>query len=82
MSTIGAPGGGHGMGSRAPESNGVDKPSVVPSMPFPPQLLGGGDAVPGLSSVETLLLNIQGLLKVAAENARHREQQNNYEKGE
>ena len=34
------------------------------------------------SSVETLLLNIQGLLKVAVENARHRENQINCEKGE
>ncbi len=34
-----------------------------------------------ISSVETLLMNIQGLLKVAAENARHRERQINYEKG-
>ena len=33
------------------------------------------------SSVETLLLNIQGLLKVAVENARHRENQINCEKG-
>ena len=36
---------------------------------------------PGISSVETLLMNIQGLLKVAAENARHREQQIHLEKG-
>lgn len=35
----------------------------------------------GISSVETLLTNIQGLLKVAAENARHRERQINFEKG-
>jgi len=36
----------------------------------------------GISSVETLLMNIQGLLKVASENARHRERQMNYEKAE
>ena len=35
----------------------------------------------GISSVETLLMNIQGLLKVAADNARHRDQQINFEKG-
>lgn len=29
----------------------------------------------GYSSIETLLLNIQGLLKVAGENARHQERQ-------
>ncbi|WAQ99117.1 DACH1-like protein [Mya arenaria] len=32
-------------------------------------------ALPGYSSIETLLLNIQGLLKVAGENARHQERQ-------
>lgn len=36
---------------------------------------------PALSSTETLLRNIQGLLKVAADNARHQERQINYEKG-
>lgn len=34
-----------------------------------------------ISSTETLLRNIQGLLKVAAENARQQERQINYEKG-
>lgn len=34
-----------------------------------------------ISSTETLLRNIQGLLKVAAENARQHERQINYEKG-
>lgn len=33
------------------------------------------------SSTETLLRNIQGLLKVAADNARQQERQINYEKG-
>lgn len=43
------------------------------------QMLSGD--VQGISSIETLLLNIQGLLKVAAENARHHERQINFEKG-
>ncbi|XP_050308044.1 dachshund homolog 2 isoform X2 [Anthonomus grandis grandis] len=37
---------------------------------------------PGISSTETLLRNIQGLLKVAADNARQQERQINYEKAE
>ncbi|XP_076273608.1 dachshund family transcription factor isoform X2 [Rhynchophorus ferrugineus] len=36
----------------------------------------------GISSTETLLRNIQGLLKVAADNARQQERQINYEKAE
>ncbi|KAK6168352.1 hypothetical protein SNE40_020906 [Patella caerulea] len=44
------------------------------------QLLNGETT--GISSIETLLLNIQGLLKVAAENARHYERQINLEKAE
>lgn len=36
---------------------------------------------PNLSSTETLLRNIQGLLKVAADNARQQERQTSYEKG-
>lgn len=36
---------------------------------------------PNLSSTETLLRNIQGLLKVAADNARQQERQITYEKG-
>ncbi|XP_013405870.1 dachshund homolog 2 [Lingula anatina] len=35
----------------------------------------------GISSIESLLVNIQGLLKVAVENAKHRERQINLEKG-
>lgn len=35
-----------------------------------------------LSSTETLLRNIQSLLKVAADNARQQERQISYEKGE
>ena len=41
---------------------------------------GGQD--PSVSSTETLLRNIQGLLKVAADNARQQERQINYEKGQ
>ena len=37
---------------------------------------------PSVSSTETLLRNIQGLLKVAADNARQQEKQINYEKGQ
>ena len=53
-----------------------------PGPPFPSQLLGttAGEAS-GSSSIGNLLMNIQGLLKVAVENARHHEQQTNYEKG-
>lgn len=36
---------------------------------------------PNISSTETLLRNIQGLLKVAADNARQQERQITYEKG-
>jgi hypothetical protein len=36
---------------------------------------------PSLSSTETLLRNIQGLLKVAADNARQQERQITFEKG-
>ena len=46
-----------------------------------PKPMFGGD-VNGISSIETLLLNIQGLLKVAAENARHHEHQLGLEKSE
>ncbi|XP_050076960.1 dachshund homolog 2 isoform X6 [Anopheles maculipalpis] len=37
---------------------------------------------PNISSTETLLRNIQGLLKVAADNARQQERQTSYEKAE
>ena len=54
-----------------------------PGPPFPSQLLGSaaGEAS-GSSSIGNLLMNIQGLLKVAVDNARHHEQQTNYEKGQ
>ena len=45
---------------------------------FQSQLQNG--EIPNISSIETLLLNIQGLLKVAAENARHHERQLSIEK--
>merc|ERR1712071_138971 len=41
-----------------------------------------GDSSAMLSSTENLLRNIQGLLKVAAENARQQDRQANYEKAE
>ncbi|XP_023287500.1 dachshund homolog 2 [Orussus abietinus] len=41
-----------------------------------------GSQDPSVSSTETLLRNIQGLLKVAADNARQQERQINYEKAE
>ena len=40
-----------------------------------------GDPSAMLTSTENLLRNIQGLLKVAAENARQQDRQANYEKG-
>ena len=59
-----------------------EKAGAHKATPFPSQLLGSalGDAA-GISSIDNLLMNIQGLLKVAMENARHHEQQTNYEKG-
>ena len=46
------------------------------------QASSGQDAGSAASSTETLLRNIQGLLKVAADNARQQEKQINYEKGQ
>lgn len=40
--------------------------------PQNPASLSNG-TLPGYSSIETLLMNIQGLLKVAGENARHQD---------
>lgn len=54
--------------------------TVTQSNGFSNPLLNGETA--SISSIETLLLNIQGLLKVAAENARHHERQLSYEKAE
>jgi len=42
--------------------------------PANPTTLSNG-TLPGYSSIETLLMNIQGLLKVAGENARHQDKQ-------
>lgn len=42
---------------------------------------GTSPSDPNISSTETLLRNIQGLLKVAADNARQQERQITYEKG-
>lgn len=50
--------------------------STPPSVPVDPT----ADTL--VSSTETLLRNIQGLLKVAADNARQQERQISYEKGE
>ncbi|KAK3606400.1 hypothetical protein CHS0354_042050 [Potamilus streckersoni] len=55
------------------ERNPHDKNSSAP--------VANGKLV-SFSSIETLLLNIQGLLQVAAKNARHRERQINLEKAE
>lgn len=60
-------------------SENEDKTPTQPSN-FSNPLLNGETA--SISSIETLLLNIQGLLKVAAENARHHERQLSYEKAE
>lgn len=49
--------------------------STPPSVPVDPT----ADTL--VSSTETLLRNIQGLLKVAADNARQQERQISYEKG-
>lgn len=46
------------------------------------QASAGGQDPSSVSSTETLLRNIQGLLKVAADNARQQEKQINYEKGQ
>ena len=74
----GALGGG---GARAEAgSRAEERPALLAgAMPWPGQLVA---ADPALNSTETLLRNIQGLLKVAADNARQQERQINYEKGQ
>ena len=67
-------GGGHG----AQNGDNGDKLGTTTNLHYSQLLNSDASAI---SSVETLLMNIQGLLKVAAENARHRERQINYEKG-
>ncbi|CAG2250558.1 Dachshund homolog 1,Dachshund homolog 2 [Mytilus edulis] len=64
--------------SEALSENG--EKTVTQQNTFSNPLLNGENA--SISSIETLLLNIQGLLKVAAENARHHERQLSYEKAE
>ncbi|CAC5396394.1 Dachshund homolog 2,Dachshund homolog 1 [Mytilus coruscus] len=64
--------------SEALSENG--EKTVTQQNNFTNPLLNGENA--SISSIETLLLNIQGLLKVAAENARHHERQLSYEKAE
>lgn len=61
-----------GVGSISPHA--INYSTLGSTTPAP-----GAD--PALSSTETLLRNIQGLLKVAADNARQQERQINYEKG-
>ena len=69
---------GTGGGHSAQNGDNGDKLGTPGSLHYPQLLNSDASAI---SSVETLLMNIQGLLKVAAENARHRERQINYEKG-
>lgn len=61
-------------GSPAPVSYAAQS-GTPPSVPVDPT----ADTL--VSSTETLLRNIQGLLKVAADNARQQERQISYEKG-
>jgi hypothetical protein len=68
----------HDESDAGPLSDNGEKP-VTQTNTFSNPLLNGETA--SISSIETLLLNIQGLLKVAAENARHHERQLSYEKG-
>ena len=64
----------HTSSSPAPVS--YAQPTSSPPVPVDPS----ADTL--VSSTETLLRNIQGLLKVAADNARQQERQISYEKGE
>ncbi|OWF36508.1 dachshund homolog 1-like isoform X1 [Mizuhopecten yessoensis] len=66
--------------SESGNNSDIGEKHTAPAAPFPTELLNG--ETPSISSIETLLLNIQGLLKVAAENARHHERQLSYEKAE
>ncbi|KAG8191216.1 hypothetical protein JTE90_021951 [Oedothorax gibbosus] len=62
-------------------ANGGER--LNPSQLFPFHLDGGNHSpTQVVSSIETLLRNIQGLLKVAADNARQQERQINIEKAE
>lgn len=64
----------HSSSSPAPV-NYAGQTSTPPTVPVDPT----ADTL--VSSTETLLRNIQGLLKVAADNARQQERQISYEKG-
>ncbi|XP_031223127.1 dachshund homolog 2 isoform X9 [Mastomys coucha] len=60
----------------------VDKIQLAPGQALPPGFPGPFIFADSLSSVETLLTNIQGLLKVALDNARIQEKQIQQEKKE
>lgn len=61
-----------------PSAPGSESPAAVN---YSAALAASAGQDPSVSSTETLLRNIQGLLKVAADNARQQERQTNYEKG-
>lgn len=67
------------VSSFATDAGGGDI-SGMPAMDS--EAVGEVSAGSPLSSTETLLRNIQSLLKVAADNARQQERQISYEKGE
>ncbi|OWJ99450.1 hypothetical protein Celaphus_00009809 [Cervus elaphus hippelaphus] len=60
----------------------LDKIQLTPGQALPPGFPGPFIFADSLSSVETLLTNIQGLLKVALDNARIQEKQIQQEKKE
>ncbi|VTJ87585.1 Hypothetical predicted protein, partial [Marmota monax] len=60
----------------------LDKLQLAPGQALPPGFPGPFIFADSLSSVETLLTNIQGLLKVALDNARIQEKQIQQEKKE
>ncbi|XP_018902839.2 uncharacterized protein dac isoform X4 [Bemisia tabaci] len=70
-------GGGSGPGSESPHALNYSSMGTTVGVG-----VGVGPTEGGVSSTETLLRNIQGLLKVAADNARQQERQINYEKAE
>ena len=63
----------------AVNSNETEDRSRSQCQSAPPSI--DNSSLEGYSSIETLLMNIQGLLKVAAENARHQERKTGVEKG-
>ncbi|XP_030631853.1 dachshund b [Chanos chanos] len=77
----------HTLSPQRPVEDSVVKSSVFEKLPLSGQTLPSNFPAPflltdGLSSVETLLTNIQGLLKVAVENARVQEKQLQQERKE